>query len=86
MAAVGNRGGLSAWRWIFVIEGLFVSEQYTSEFKAVLNRFQTMSVGVAVFFILPNNIVVADFLSEDERAVALKRLRGIEHGTGEREM
>ena len=25
MGAVGNRGGLTAWRWIFVIEGLFVS-------------------------------------------------------------
>ena len=25
MGAVGDRGGLTAWRWIFVIEGLFVS-------------------------------------------------------------
>jgi hypothetical protein len=25
MAEVGNRGGLSSWRWIFVIDGLFVS-------------------------------------------------------------
>lgn len=25
MGAIGNRGGLTAWRWIFVIEGLFVS-------------------------------------------------------------
>ena len=25
MGAIGDRGGLTAWRWIFVIEGLFVS-------------------------------------------------------------
>lgn len=25
IAEIGTRGGLSSWRWIFVIEGLFVS-------------------------------------------------------------
>ncbi|OAL04491.1 MFS general substrate transporter [Phaeosphaeriaceae sp. SRC1lsM3a] len=69
MAEVGNRGGLSPWRWIFVIEGLF-----------------TMSVGVTVFLILPNNLPTASFLGEEERAVAVQRLRGIEHGTGNKEM
>ncbi|KAF2736686.1 MFS general substrate transporter [Polyplosphaeria fusca] len=68
MAAIGDRGGLSAWRWIFVIEGLF-----------------TMSVGVAVFLVLPNNIATATFLREDERAVALQRLKGVEHSTGGQE-
>jgi MFS family permease len=28
MGAIGDRGGLTAWRWIFVIEGLFVSIDY----------------------------------------------------------
>lgn len=26
IAEIGDRGGLSRWRWIFVIEGLLVSE------------------------------------------------------------
>ena len=29
MGAIGDRGGLTAWRWIFVIEGLFVSTLVT---------------------------------------------------------
>ncbi|KAH7413925.1 putative MFS transporter [Phaeosphaeria sp. MPI-PUGE-AT-0046c] len=69
MAEVGHRGGLSPWRWIFVIEGLF-----------------TMTVGVAVFLILPNNLPAATFLREDERAMAVQRLKGIKHGTGNQEM
>jgi hypothetical protein len=45
-----------------------------------------MLVAVAVFCILPNNIATATFLHEEERAVALQRLRGVEHGTGSEEM
>lgn len=45
-----------------------------------------MSVGVTVFLILPNNLPTASFLGEEERAVAVQRLRGIEHGTGNKEM
>ncbi|KAL5374818.1 hypothetical protein DPSP01_011654 [Paraphaeosphaeria sporulosa] len=69
VAEIGDRGGLSPWRWIFVIEGLF-----------------TMCVGAAVFLILPNSIAAARFLQEDERAVALQRLEGVEHGTGNKEI
>lgn len=30
MAQIGHRGGLSPWRWIFVVEGLFVSSYHPS--------------------------------------------------------
>lgn len=45
-----------------------------------------MLVGIAVMLILPNNITSAKFLLEEERALALQRLRGVEHGTGNKEM
>ncbi|KAK3312541.1 major facilitator superfamily domain-containing protein [Apodospora peruviana] len=68
MAAIGDRGGLSAWRWIFVIEGLF-----------------TFIVAGFTYISLPNDIPSASFLSEDERKVGIRRLSGIEHGTGNTE-
>lgn len=45
-----------------------------------------MLVGVAVMLILPNNITTARFLREEERTLALQRLRGVEHGTGNKEL
>ncbi|KAK3376531.1 major facilitator superfamily domain-containing protein [Lasiosphaeria ovina] len=68
LAEIGTRGGLSPWRWIFVIEGLF-----------------TVVVAAVTFLVLPNNIASARFLSEEERSVGLRRLRGVEHGTGTKE-
>ena len=50
------------------------------------NINQTMLVGFAVMLILPNNIMTARFLQEEERNLALQRLRGVEHGTGNKEM
>ena len=47
---------------------------------------QTMLVGISVMLILPNNITTARFLREEERALALQRLRGVEHGTGDKEV
>lgn len=44
-----------------------------------------MIVGVGVLLILPNSISTASFLRKEERAVALQRLRGVKHGTGDKE-
>ncbi|KAK7955962.1 uncharacterized protein PG986_005184 [Apiospora aurea] len=52
LAEIGTRGGLSSWRWIFVIEGLL-----------------TIVVAIAVYFILPNGLADAKFLSPEERGV-----------------
>ncbi|KAL5355877.1 major facilitator superfamily domain-containing protein [Aspergillus floccosus] len=49
-------GGLSGWRWLFIIEGLM---------SAV--------VGIATFFLLPNNYETAYFLTEEDKG--LMRLR-----------
>ncbi|KAM7217667.1 MFS general substrate transporter [Rhypophila decipiens] len=68
MASIGDKGGLVAWRWIFVIEGVF-----------------TCLVAVVTWAVLPDSIAKAKFLSEEERAVGMKRLRGVEHGTGSKE-
>ncbi len=46
---------------------------------------QTLLVAVLVFLILPNDIASASFLREDERDVGIQRLRGVEHGTGNKE-
>ncbi|KAH6660757.1 major facilitator superfamily transporter [Truncatella angustata] len=58
IAQIGHRGGLSSWRWIFVLEGLL-----------------TALVGIATFFLLPNGLSTAKFLTPEERQFALNRLR-----------
>lgn len=40
MGAIGDRGGLTAWRWIFVIEGLFVSS-WPLDWDIDFSRWQT---------------------------------------------
>ncbi|UKZ58673.1 uncharacterized protein TrAtP1_000003 [Trichoderma atroviride] len=50
--------GYEAWRWIFILEGLF-----------------TFAFGLAAWFIIPAFPQEATFLSEDERAMLLARLR-----------
>ena len=42
-------------------------------------------VGIAVTLILPNDVATARFLREEERAIAIQRMRGVEHGTGRKE-
>ena len=42
-------------------------------------------VAAVTFLVLPNNIASATFLSEEERDVGIQRLRGVEHGTGNKE-
>ncbi|KAI1206037.1 MFS general substrate transporter [Annulohypoxylon truncatum] len=57
IAEIGTRGGLSKWRWIFVLEGLF-----------------TALVGIASYFLLPNGVGSAKFLTPEERQFAVSRL------------
>ncbi|KAI1851539.1 hypothetical protein JX265_012379 [Neoarthrinium moseri] len=59
ISQIGHRGGLSSWRWIFVIEGLF-----------------TAIIGILVYFILPNGLATAKFLTPEEREFAVNRLQG----------
>ncbi|KAK8052229.1 hypothetical protein PG993_003614 [Apiospora rasikravindrae] len=63
LAEIGTRGGLSSWRWIFVIEGLL-----------------TIAVAIAVYFILPNGLADAKFLSPEEREFAMRRVHGSGRG------
>ncbi|KAL7940498.1 aldehyde dehydrogenase family domain-containing protein [Trichoderma barbatum] len=50
--------GYEAWRWVFILEGLF-----------------TFAFGLAAWFIIPAFPQDATFLTEDERAMLLARLR-----------
>ncbi|KAH8681725.1 putative MFS transporter [Xylariales sp. PMI_506] len=68
IAQIGARGGLSSWRWIFVIEGLF-----------------TAVVGICVYFILPNSLATAKFLTPEERDFAIARLHSSGVGNNHRE-
>ncbi|KAK0609400.1 putative MFS transporter [Immersiella caudata] len=65
MGAVGDRGGLTAWRWIFVIEGLF-----------------TILCAAFTWYMLPNTLDTASFLTQEEKDCAIARQSGIENGTG----
>ncbi|KAF2714939.1 MFS general substrate transporter [Pleomassaria siparia CBS 279.74] len=55
--AIGHKGGLEGWRYIFIIEGLL-----------------TFFIGVLSFFLLPNSIESARFLSPAEKEHARLRL------------
>ncbi|KAI0127197.1 putative MFS transporter [Xylariales sp. AK1849] len=69
IAEIGTRGGLSSWRWIFVIEGLL-----------------TAVVGIVVYFVLPNGLATAKFLTPQEREFAINRIHGNDNnGTSIRE-
>ncbi|KAI1078004.1 MFS general substrate transporter [Whalleya microplaca] len=68
IAEIGTRGGLSSWRWIFVLEGLF-----------------TALVGIAAYFILPNGISTAKFLTPEQREFGVSRLHAASHGDAGRE-
>ncbi|KAK4461506.1 high-affinity nicotinic acid transporter, partial [Cladorrhinum samala] len=43
MGAIGDRGGLTAWRWIFVIEGLFTIVCAVFTYLALPNTLETAS-------------------------------------------
>jgi MFS family permease len=87
MGAIGDRGGLTAWRWIFVIEGLFVSITVLIIFKTLANLTdrQTILCAVFTYYMLPNTLGSASFLTNEERDLAIARQAGVEHGTGNSE-
>ncbi|ERT01317.1 hypothetical protein HMPREF1624_02560 [Sporothrix schenckii ATCC 58251] len=58
LSELGGHSGLSAWRWIFIIEGLL-----------------TVAAAAVAALILPNGLVGASFLSEQEKAHAARRLQ-----------
>jgi len=76
LAAIGTRGGLASWRWIFVIEGLMVGTRKPLFLCIWPLTFegQTALVGIASYFLLPNGIATAKFLTHEEREFALRRL------------
>ncbi|KAH8896545.1 MFS general substrate transporter [Thozetella sp. PMI_491] len=51
----------------------------------VIEGLFTALVAIFCYVMLPNSIASAKFLSEEEREVAIQRLRGVEHGTGNNE-
>ncbi|KAI1267013.1 MFS general substrate transporter [Xylariaceae sp. FL1019] len=67
ISELGGRGGLSSWRWIFIIFGLF-----------------STTVGFVCFWLLPNGVSTARFLTPEQREYAARRLRA-QHGIGEGE-
>ncbi|KAI1332371.1 MFS general substrate transporter [Xylariaceae sp. FL0255] len=58
IAQLDGRGGLSSWRWIFILFGLF-----------------SASVGFISFWLLPNGIRTAKFLTPEQREYAIRRLQ-----------
>ncbi|KAF2120292.1 major facilitator superfamily domain-containing protein [Lophiotrema nucula] len=55
--AIGHKGGLDGWRWIFIVEGLL-----------------TFAIGVLSFFVLPNSIESARFLTPEQKTLGRLRL------------
>ncbi|KAF1954887.1 MFS general substrate transporter [Byssothecium circinans] len=55
--AIGPKGGLAGWRWIFIVEGLL-----------------TVFIGACSYFLLPNSIETATFLSSSQKAHARLRM------------
>ncbi|KAJ3567259.1 hypothetical protein NPX13_g6832 [Xylaria arbuscula] len=86
ISELGGKGGLSSWRWIFIIFGLFVSQaarwQHVIDIVLRVKRanrtfptFQTTTVGFTTFWLLPNGVASARFFTAEEREHAVQRLR-----------
>ncbi|CAJ2512559.1 Uu.00g055740.m01.CDS01 [Anthostomella pinea] len=71
ISELGGRGGLSSWRWIFIICGCFAD---LAE--------QTATMGFTSFWLLPNGAGSAKFLTPEERQIAMKRLHRPGGGNG----
>jgi hypothetical protein len=75
LTTIGQRGGQAKWSWIFIIEGLLVRSRLISNpIVQYLIHSQTIVIGVFAYFMLPNNVDTAPFLTEEERIFARSRL------------
>ncbi|KAJ5770881.1 uncharacterized protein N7511_002932 [Penicillium nucicola] len=74
LAEIGPRGGLEGWRWILIIEGLLVRCSISKMASVIANKRQTFLCGVLSFFVLPNSIESASFLTSEEKEFGRERL------------
>lgn len=72
---MNGAGGIVAWRWLFIIEGIPSGEQILVPQNGYrIRQTLTVIVGVLVFLFMPNYPENASWLSEAEKAIQRQRL------------
>ncbi|KAI0486412.1 major facilitator superfamily domain-containing protein [Xylaria cf. heliscus] len=75
IAKLDGLGGLEGWRWIFILEGLATVSKVCQIPVPWLNQIIQVVVAVASFFLLYDFPETATFLTEEERAFVIFRLK-----------